>query len=82
MNNNGYTCTCTVDLYPLIIQGSPGVNGVPGRSVTDEEVAEICRLVLRENLEELTANLQGPVGLPGPLGPKGQIGQPGPQGMF
>ena len=44
------------------------MNGSPGRSVTDEEIRDLCFVVLREQLVELTANLQGPQGQPGPIG--------------
>lgn len=44
------------------------MNGLPGRSISDEEVRDICFLVLREQLIDLTANLQGPQGPPGPVG--------------
>jgi len=40
------------------------MNGSPGRSVSDDEIREICYNVLREQLVDLTANLQGPQGAP------------------
>lgn len=46
----------------IIVQGQPGENGIPGRSFSEEDVRDICYNVLRGQLEELTANLQGPPG--------------------
>lgn len=62
-------------------KGPPGENGIPGRSFSEEEVRDICYNVLRSQLEELTANLQGPPGPPG-VGKRGQAGPQGPQGKF
>lgn len=45
-----------------LFKGPPGENGIPGRSFSEEEVRDICYHVLRSQLEELTANLQGPPG--------------------
>lgn len=41
---------------------------MPGRSITDDEIRDICFVVLREQLTDLTANLVGPQGPPGPMG--------------
>ncbi|XP_070500480.1 collagen alpha-1(IX) chain-like [Chironomus tepperi] len=60
--------------------GEPGMNGSPGRSVTDDEIRDICYNVLREQLVDLTANLQGPQGAPGQQGRPGKPGPPGPEG--
>ncbi|CRL08328.1 CLUMA_CG021352, isoform A [Clunio marinus] len=62
-------------------QGPPGENGQPGRSFSEEEVREICYSVLRNQLEELTANLQGPQGPPGQPGKRGPQGSQGDQGQ-
>lgn len=43
-------------------QGQPGENGIPGKSYSEEDLRDICYNVLRSQLEELTANLQGPPG--------------------
>lgn len=44
------------------MKGPAGENGVPGRSISEDEVREMCFNVLRSHLEVLTANLQGPPG--------------------
>ena len=55
IENFGVNCTC-------FIQGAPGENGTPGRSIDEDEIRDICYNILRNQLEELTANLQGPPG--------------------
>lgn len=68
------------DSGPRGQQGPPGENGIPGRSFSEEDVRDICYNVLRGQLEELTANLQGPPGPPG-VGKRGLIGPAGTQGL-
>ncbi|XP_058123097.1 collagen alpha-1(IX) chain-like [Anopheles ziemanni] len=62
--------------------GPPGVPGVPGRSYTEAEVSDICRLVLRDHIVELTEGLMGPPGPPGVSKPgkPGTPGRPGEKG--
>lgn len=50
------------EIKRILKQGPPGENGIPGRSFSEDEVRDICFNVLRSQLEELTANLQGPPG--------------------
>jgi collagen type IX alpha len=57
-----YTC------YFIFKKGPPGVNGMPGRSITDDEIRDICFVILREQLTDITANLVGPQGTSGPPG--------------
>lgn len=49
-------------MFNNFFQGAPGENGAPGRSISEDEIKDICYNVLRNQLEELTANLQGPPG--------------------
>ena len=51
-----------------------------GRGVSDEEVRQICYQILREQMEDIVADLRGPPGPPGE-GKSGSPGQPGPQGL-
>lgn len=69
----------SIELY--IDKGQPGENGIPGRSFTEEDVREICYNVLRGQLEELTARLQGPPGAPGNTGKRGPHGPQGNPGL-
>lgn len=62
--------------------GPPGENGLPGRSYSEEDLRDICYNVLRGQLEELTANLQGPAGPAGQNGKRGPQGPPGEQGIL
>lgn len=48
--------------------------------MSDEEVRQICFQILREQLEDLVADLRGPPGPEG-IGKPGKPGPPGPQGL-
>ncbi|XP_065168716.1 collagen alpha-1(IX) chain-like isoform X2 [Atheta coriaria] len=69
--------------------GLPGLPGPSGRSVGDADIREICLVVLREQLGDIVATLQGPPGppgiskpgRPGPPGVQGPPGAPGPVGI-
>lgn len=44
------------------LTGQTGAPGMAGESFTEDEVRNICYAVLRDQLAELTATLQGPAG--------------------
>lgn len=50
-----------------------------GRSISDEEVRQMCYQILREQMEDLVADLRGPPGPPG-VGKPGKTGAQGIQG--
>ncbi|XP_050425477.1 collagen alpha-1(IX) chain-like isoform X3 [Adelges cooleyi] len=70
-------------------RGDQGLPGLPGKSFSEIEIKDICLVVLKEQLSELTTTLVGPpgppgrsiIGKPGPPGVQGSPGEPGPPGL-
>lgn len=70
-------------------QGEPGMPGYSGNSFTENEIKEMCKSVLKEQLAELTNTFNGPpgppgrsiIGKPGLPGIQGPPGEPGPPGL-
>ncbi|XP_026822449.1 collagen alpha-1(IX) chain-like [Rhopalosiphum maidis] len=70
-------------------RGEPGLPGYSGNSFNENEIKEICKSILKEQLSELTNTFIGPpgppgrsiIGKPGPPGIQGPPGEPGSPGL-
>ncbi|CAI6360964.1 unnamed protein product [Macrosiphum euphorbiae] len=70
-------------------RGEPGLPGYSGNGFTENEIKEMCKSILKEQLAELTNTFIGPpgppgrsiIGKPGPPGIQGPPGEPGSPGL-